>query len=311
MVASLRRTLDRYWYAWAMALPIVLVLVVLVGYPLVMGVYYSLTNINDLNMGRTIGANHVPATYKSVGLHNYWYILTGQDGAFYSTLLWTVEWTVGCVVPTTLIGLGLAQLLNRRLRGRTVYRVLLILPWAVPSFVAAFAWRLILNSPGGLLDWLLVKLGLPSVNWLGDATSAKFSVVLVNIWLGVPFMMVAFLGGLQAIPGELVEAAEMDGAGPLQRFWNVSLPGLRPVALTVTLLSTIWTFNQFAVIYLVTGGGPGGATNILVTQAYNDGFSQTRDYATASTYGVIILSMLLLFSVFYRRVLSRGQAAVA
>lgn len=311
MVAGMRRSFDRYWYAWAMALPIVLVLLVLVGYPLAMGVYYSLTNVNDLNMGRTIGANHIPATYRTVGLHNYWYVLSGGDGAFYSTLLWTLEWTVGCVVPTTLLGLGLAQLLNRRLRGRGVYRVLLILPWAVPSFVAAFAWRLILNSPGGLLDWALTRVGLPPVNWLGDATSAKISVIMVNVWLGVPFMMVAFLGGLQAIPGELVEAAEVDGASPLQRFGNVTLPGLRPVAVTVTLLSTIWTFNQFAVIYLVTDGGPGGATNILVTQAYNDAFSQTRDYASASTYGVIILSMLLLFAVFYRRTLTRGQEAAA
>ena len=149
------------------------------------------------------------------------------------------------------------------------------------------------------------------MNWLGDATSAKFSVIVVNVWMGVPFMMVAFLGGLQAVPGELLEAAEVDGASPWRRFAHVTLPGLRPVAGTVTLLSTIWTFNQFAVIYPVTGGGPGGATNILVTQAYDDAFSQTRDYAGASTYGVIILSMLLLFGTFYRRALGRGQEVAA
>jgi arabinogalactan oligomer/maltooligosaccharide transport system permease protein len=311
MLRRLRRSYDRYWYAWAMALPVTLVLLVLVGYPLATGIYYSVTNISDLNMGRTIGANHIPATYHGVGLHNYWYILSGGDGQFYSTLEWTLVWTLGCVVPTVGIGLGLAHLLNRRMRGRGVYRVLLILPWAVPSFVAAFSWRLILNSPNGLLDWVFTRAGLPAVNWLGDATSAKFSVILVNVWIGIPFMMVAFLGGLQAVPADLLEAAEMDGANPWQRFFHVTLPSLRPVAGTVTLLGVIWTFNQFAIIYLVTGGGPGGATNILVTQAYNDAFSQTRDYASASTYGVIILSMLVLFATFFRRALGRGQEAAA
>ncbi|MBR7839093.1 sugar ABC transporter permease [Actinospica durhamensis] len=311
MISRLRHSFDRHWYAWAMALPVTLVLLVLVGYPLAMGVYYSFTNINDLNMGRTIGANHIPSSYHGVGLHNYWYVLSGGDGQFYSTLEWTLVWTLGCVVPTVGLGLGLAQLLNRRMRGRGVYRVLLILPWAVPSFVAAFSWRLILNSPDGLLDWVLVHLGLPAVNWLGDATSAKISVIMVNVWIGVPFMMVAFLGGLQAIPGELLEAAEVDGARPWQRFAHVTLPGLRPVAATVTLLGIIWTFNQFAIIYLVTGGGPGGSTDILITQAYNNAFSQTRDYAGASTYGVIILSMLLLFATFYRRAIGRGQEAAA
>src|SRR5258708_3397566 len=293
-----------------MCAPIVLVMAVLSGYPLVKGVLISLTNMNESNVGTNIGMNHIPATYHGVGLHNYLNILSGDEGQFYGSFWWTLEWTAACVSVTVALGLGLAVLINRRVRGRGLYRVALIIPWAVPGFVSAFAWRLILDTGDGILNKALTAVGLPAIDWLGGETSAKLSVIGVNIWMGVPFMMVAFLGGLQSIPDELHEAAEVDGASPPQRFWNVTLPGLRPVALTVSLLSIIWTFNQFAVIYLITGGGPGGSTNILVTQAYNLAFAGIFDYANASTYGVIILSVIFVFAFFYRRVLRRAEEVV-
>ncbi|MGW9040870.1 carbohydrate ABC transporter permease, partial [Streptomyces sp. NPDC055721] len=187
-----------------------------------------------------------------------------------------------------------------------VYRLLLILPWAVPGFVSVFAWRFLYDERRGMLNQILTGAGIDGIPWLNDPTWAKFSVILVNVWLGIPFMMVALLGGLQSIPGELYEAAEMDGASAWQRFRHITMPGLRSVSTTVILLSTIWTFNMFPVIFLLTRGGPGEATQILVTQAYKFSFEiSPRDFAQSSTWGVLILVLLMLFAAVYRRVLRK------
>ncbi|MFI1867796.1 carbohydrate ABC transporter permease [Streptomyces jumonjinensis] len=309
LIVRTRRSFATHWYAWAMVLPVVVVLAVLVGYPLGRGVYLSFTDANEANLGRTIGDFEVPSTYTFVGLDNYWHILSGQEGSFYPRLMWTVVWTASCVFLHYTIGLGLALLLNRRIRGRSLYRVLLILPWAVPAFVAAFAWKLMYNTDNGVFNVLLSKIGFGPVDWLGDPFVQKLSVIAVNTWLGVPFMMVAILGGLQSIPRELHEAAEMDGASPWQRFWNVTMPGLRPVSSTIVLLGTIWTFNMFPIIFLVIGQAGGTESEILVTYAYRLAFQGVRDYAGSASYGIVILSLLLVFSVFYRGMLKRQEEA--
>ncbi|GLW06622.1 ABC transporter permease [Microtetraspora sp. NBRC 13810] len=298
-----RETAGRHWYAWAMVAPVIVVMGVLVGWPLARGVYLSLTDATEANIGRTIGVNVIPATYEFTGLANYLEILSG--GLFWAKLAWTAGWTAACVALHYGIGLGLAMLLNRRLRFRSVYRVLLILPWAIPAFVAAFVWRYLYNSDYGVLNAMLEAAGLPAVGWLDEPLTARIAVIAVNVWLGVPFMMVAMLGGLQAIPGELYEAAEVDGASPARRFRHITLPGLRAVSGTVILLGTIWTFNMFPVIYLVTGGGPGSETEILVTYAFREAFTGVRDYSGSATWGVIILALLVLLALVYRRALRR------
>ncbi|MGW3571791.1 carbohydrate ABC transporter permease [Streptomyces sp. NPDC000941] len=287
-----------------MVAPVVLVIGLIIGYPLARGIYLSLTDANEANVERNIGMNHIPATYDFVGLDNFTAIL--KDPIFWDRLVWTVTWTAACVALTFAIGLGLAVILNRRFAGRTLYRSLLILPWAVPAFVSVFAWRLLYNERNGILNKILDGGGIDAVPWLNDPTMAKVSVIAVNIWLGVPFMLVALLGGLQSIPGELYEAAEMDGAGPWQRFRHITLPGLRSVSSTVVLLSTIWTFNMFPVIFLLTRGGPGDSTEILVTYAYRLSFvNSPRDFAGASAWGVLILLILMLFATVYRRALRK------
>ncbi|MFF3276981.1 carbohydrate ABC transporter permease [Streptomyces chrestomyceticus] len=299
-----RRALGTHWYAWTMVAPVVLVIGVIIGYPLVRGLYLSLTDANEANVERNIGMNHIPATYEFTGLDNYTEIL--GDDVFWGRLGWTVVWTVACVGVTFAIGLALANLLNRTLRGRTFYRLALILPWAIPAFVSVFTWRLLYNEKNGLLNKLLAGGGIDAVPWLNDPTWAKLSVIAVNVWLGVPFMLVALLGGLQSIPGELYEAAEMDGANAWQRFCNITLPGLRGVSSTVILLSTIWTFNMFPVIYLLTRGGPGDATEILVTYAYRLSFvNSPRDFSGSAAWGVLILLLLSLIAVVYRRSLRK------
>ncbi|GAA3932271.1 sugar ABC transporter permease [Streptomyces gulbargensis] len=299
-----KRSLSTHWYAWALVAPVVVVIAVIIGYPLIRGIYLSLTNANERNVARSIGVNNIPATYEFVGLDNYVEAISGNQ--FLGTLGWTVVWTVSCVAVTFGLGLALANILNRRIAGRSVYRMLLILPWAVPPFVSVFAWRFLYDERRGMLNQILTGAGLDAVPWLNDPTVAKLAVIAVNVWLGVPFMMVALLGGLQSIPGELYEAAEMDGANAWQRFRHITMPGLRSVSTTVLLLSTIWTFNMFPVIFLLTRGGPGEATQILVTQAYKFSFEiSPRDFAQSSTWGVLILILLMVFAAFYQRVLRK------
>ncbi|MEU5087834.1 sugar ABC transporter permease [Streptomyces sp. NPDC021356] len=307
--SALRRSWDKYWYAWAMVAPVAIVITLLVLYPLGYGFYQSLTNANESNVATTIGAFHRPATYVFVGLDNYWHVLSGADGDFYPRLVWTVVWTVCCVVLQVGLGMALAVLLNRKMRLRGFYRAMLVLPWAVPSFIGVFAWRLMLNSQYGVFNDVITAFGLPAQNWLGTPLAQKIAVIMVNVWIGIPFNMVALLGGLQSIPKELYEAAEMDGASPWQRFVNVTLPGLKPVSSTVILLGCIWTFNMFNVIYLLLGNNTTGDTDILVTFAFHKAFNGISDYAGAATYGIIILALLLAFSTFYRRSTLKSEQA--
>ncbi|MBL1088809.1 sugar ABC transporter permease [Streptomyces sp. 9-7] len=304
VAVRVRRAFGTHWYAWTMVAPVVLVIGVIIGYPLVRGVFLSLTDANEANVERNIGVNHIPATYKFTGLDNYRAVLS--DGVFWDRLGWTVLWTVACVGLTFLIGLALATMLNRKLRGRTFYRLALILPWAIPAFISVFTWRMLYNEKSGILNKLLAGGGIDAVPWLNDPTWAKLSVIAVNVWLGVPFMLVALLGGLTSIPAELYEAAEMDGAGAWQRFRNITVPGLRAVSSTVILLSTIWTFNMFPVIFLLTRGGPGDATEILVTYAYRLSFVDSpRNFSESAAWGVLILLLLSVVAVVYRRALRK------
>ncbi|MGH3656934.1 MAG: carbohydrate ABC transporter permease, partial [Micromonosporaceae bacterium] len=310
----LRRTWDTHWYAWAMVLPVTVVLGVLIIYPLVRGVWMSLTDLNESNQReeictRVLGGGETcepnPDAWQYVGLDNYVRVLTGEVGEFWQWFVVTMIWTVACVVFHYGIGLGLATLLNRPLAGRAAYRVLLVLPWAVPAFVVAFSWKFLFNEKFGLVNAVLAGLGIEPVAWFSHQSTALFTAIVTNIWLGVPFMMVALLGGMQAIPSELYEAAEMDGATPWQRFVNVTLPGLRPVSMTVILLGTIWTFNMFPIIFLVTEGQPAGQTEILVTGSFRAAFEGLRNYSLAATYGVLILSVLMVFALTYRRALRK------
>ncbi len=309
-----RRAATKHWYAWVMVLPVVIVLGVLILYPLAKGVYISFTDLNEANQQteictKTLGGGEEckpnPKAAEFVGFDNYVDILTGEKGHFWLWFTNTIVWTVACVVLHYTLGLGLAVLLNREVRGRGLYRVLLIIPWATPAIVSAFAWKFIFSERNGLANALLTAVGIEPVEWFAERWTSMFTAVVANVWMGVPFMMVAMLGGLQSISADLYEAAEMDGATPWQRFVNVTLPGLRPVSATVILLGTIWTFNMFPVIFLVTGGQPAGQTEILVTGSFRAAFEGIRNYSLASTYGIMILSLLVVFAASYRQLLKR------
>lgn len=307
------RSWAKWWFAYAMLIPVAVVCGLLVFYPLAKGIWFAFTNADGTNTG-------IRATegYDFVGLKNFVEVLSGErrtstGESFYDVFVRTMVWTTTNVFFHFTIGLGLAILLNRPMRFRGVYRVLLLVPWAMPAYITASSWRFLFNTDSGPINAMLSVFGVEPISWLGGPISAMVAVIMVNVWLGIPFMMVALLGGLQAIPKELYEAADVDGATKLQQFWRITLPMLRPVASTVILLGFIWTFNMFVIIFLVTQGGPAGATQILVTFAYTAAFVEpTRQYAIASTYGVIILSLLLVFASAYQQYLKRqGESAWA
>lgn len=305
--------------------PAVIATFLLVFYPLVNGIYLSFTNADRFNTAKVVGGNYTPPTYDlqcnidarndelvppMSCLRNYINIFEDDRYYFWQVFGQTVIWTVANIIPHIAIGLGLALLLNRNIRGRAIYRVILILPWAVPSYISAFVWKFIYNGEYGFLNNFLVSIGIEKIPWFSDANWAMFAVVVANTWLAVPFNMVTMLGGLQSIPGDLYEAAEVDGANWLQKFTGITLPMLRPVMMTVVLLGVIWTFNSFNVIFLVSEGNPSRSTEILATWAWRLGRDQEQ-YGIAAAYSVIILVLLLTFSFIYIRALRRpGQEAL-
>jgi arabinogalactan oligomer/maltooligosaccharide transport system permease protein len=277
-------------YAYAYILPgfifITAATVVGVAYSL----YISFTNYD--------GLTHFEE-FQWVGLENYRDVLFGVD---VSTFLMVLEWTLAFALASTLlsfvVGLALALLLNdRRLPERSLYRTLLIIPWALPATITILAWSGIFNDDFGYLNQFLEAVGLPSVPWLGDEFWAKVSVLIMNTWLAFPFMMTACLGALQSIPDELNEAAVVDGAGVRERFRFVTLPHLRFVITPLLIGTFAYQFNNFNVVYLLTAGNPAvensdaGGTDILVSYTYKLTLVQQR-FAVAAAYTVVIFLII-------------------
>ncbi len=250
--------------------------------------------------------------YEFVGLGNFAEILAPDPAAdthFWRTLAVTLLWTATNVVLHVSLGLALALVLNRPvLRGRGLYRVLLILPWAVPSYITALIWRAMFLGNDGPINTLLGLAGVGPVSFFDDRFLTNFIPNLVtNTWLGFPFMMVVCLGALQSIPKELYEAAALDGASPWQRFRHVTLPLLQPALLPAVILGTIWTFNLFNVIYLVSMGS--GDTDILVVAAYR-AFREQHRYGFAAAYSVLIFGLLFAYTTVSNRISKAAEGAM-
>jgi ABC-type sugar transport system permease subunit/uncharacterized protein YgiM (DUF1202 family) len=227
-------------------------------------------------------------------------LLQTENSTFPRLMANTVIWTFSNVIFHTIFGMILALLLNQEgLRFRAIYRTILILPWAIPQVIIVLAWRGEFNFQFGFVNTMLKDLGLDPVNWLQSPTEAFFAVTFVNIWLGIPFYMVTLLGGLQSIPGDYYEAAEMDGANFWNRFRSITVPLIRPVAVPIVTLDVIWTFNNFNVIYMITEGRPNESTNILVTALYNAAFGRNGSFQLgfASAFSLVIFAVLFLFAI--------------
>jgi ABC-type sugar transport system permease subunit len=259
--------------------------------------------------------DHHHGEWSFVGLDNFGEILSGGGRPlddplnFWFILGVTVLWTVANVALHVTIGVSLALVLSKKwLRGRGIFRMLLILPWAVPNYITALIWKGMFTGEYGAINSLLHAAGLDGVSWFSSWASAFAANVATNTWLGFPFMMVVALGALETIPRELYEAASVDGATAWQRFRHITLPHLRPALGPAVALGSIWTFNMFNVIFLVSGGAPGGSTNILVTDAYRWAFERGERYGMAAAYATIIFLILLLWTVFGTRIVRRKEA---
>jgi len=237
--------------------PAVFLMLVLLAYPFVLAVYISLTD-------RVLGE---PG--KFIWLENYLKLL--QDSLFRQTVWNSFVYTVSTVVLKMVLGVVLALLLNQQIPARNLIRGALLLPWIVPTSLSVLTWLWMFDSLFSVVNYILLGLGLISkkIPWLGDPFWAMVSVIIVNTWRGLPFFAISFLAGLMTIPRELYEAAETDGAKQFRQFWHITLPLLQPVIAVVVLFSTIWTFADFQIVYILTHGGPINATQIFATMAYD------------------------------------------
>jgi len=223
-----------------------------------------------------------------------------KNKTFWEVTVRSVVWTVLAVASKTLAGLIIALILNVKFAGRRIYRTLVIIPWASSVPVSAMLWQWTFNSEFGLLNYTLKATGLwdnPPL-WLAYPRSAFFANLYVDIWIGIPFMAMVILAGLQAIPQDIYESAEVDGASAWVRFWRITLPMLRNVLLIATLLSSLWTFNDFNVIYILTKGGPINKTDILITFIYKYSFKFLK-FGPAAAMAVITFVILLTVSLIY------------
>jgi arabinogalactan oligomer/maltooligosaccharide transport system permease protein len=306
--------LVEYRVAYAYTLPAMIGMLVLVFFPFFYGVALSFTNNNIYNSAK-------PITETWVGVQNYVDILSDfaitkqtAEGRvwnysnFYYTLIFTVVWTVSNVAIGVSLGLALALVLNLKgLALRPFYRVILILPWATPNYITSLIFKGMFHQQFGIINQIIQLFGGHPVAWF-DKTLTSFLVMLTtNGWLSFPFMMVISLGALQSIPSDLYEAARVDGASRWQQFKSITLPSLRPALVPAIILSVIWTFNQFNVAYLVSGGQPGGSTEILITQSYKIAFEQYR-YGYAAAYSAIIFLILFAYGSWQNKVTGATEA---
>lgn len=292
MTAAKRK--GHFWstdskYAYLFLLPATVFLIAFMIYPILNVVIMSLYHTDRL--GRFVHFD---------GFTNYRELFAQED--FWHVILRSVYWTGLAVFAKTLFGLIIALLLNVEYTGRKVARALIIIPWASSVPISALLWTWVYHPEFGLLNHTLKMLGIwknPPV-WLGKPLSAFFSVIWVDIWIGIPFMTLVFLAGMQAISKDLYEAADVDGVNAFQKFLYITLPGIRDVLLIATLLSVLWTFNDFNTIYILTRGGPAGSTQILITYIYENTFEWWQ-WNFGAVMAVITFAILSIIAWIYAR----------
>ncbi len=302
--AAFRKNIEAYAYVT----PAMVGMLVLVFFPFMYGITLSFTDTTLFN-------ESLPFQDRLIGFENFKTILgdfnlyqSTADGFswnyqnFYWTLMVTVIWTISNVTIGVGVGFLLAMALNTEgLRGKAIYRVLLILPWAIPNYITALVWRGMFHPQFGVINQVLQMFGMEPVAWFDGVISSFITGVVTNGWLSFPFMMVVILGALQSIPKDMYEAAEVEGANRWQRLRYITLPLLKPTLIPAIVLSVVWTFNMFNIIFLVSGGEPAGANEILVTKAYKIAF-ENYQYAYAAAYSTVIFMILLVYGFFQTRI---------
>ncbi|MBI3585656.1 MAG: sugar ABC transporter permease [Ignavibacteriales bacterium] len=284
-----------------LVLPAFVLLAAVVFYPFLYNVALAFGNMN-LNKIRD---------WHFIGLRQFVKIFTEPSQPdFYAVFLKTIIWTVVNVTFHVTLGVFLALLLNQQIKGKSIYRTLLVLPWAIPQCIVALTWRGMFNYEYGSFNLILTKyLGLPAVEWLRSPTEAFLACILTNVWLGFPFMMVVALGALQSIPHELYEAAEIDGATWGHQLRTITLPLIRPVMIPAITLGAVWTFNNLNIVWLVSNAGePSDNTHILVSFVYKAAFN-FYSFSYAAALSLVIFLILLVFSLIFMKQSRATEAA--
>jgi multiple sugar transport system permease protein len=282
-----KQILDPYWFI----LPAMLLLSILMLIPIIQVFRYSLMD--------NVITNKSP---EFVGLSNYKEII--QDEVFKSAIGHTLFFTIFSVVFHLILGMSFALLLNSKYLGsgtRAVLRVIFIFPWLFTPAIIAIVWRLILD-PLGIMNFMLQQAGLIDgiVEWLSDESTALGTLTFINVWNGYPFYMVSLLAGLQSVPQQQYEAAVIDGANSRKQFYYITIPHLKPIILSLSILDFIWTMQVFPLVWMTTGGGPGHATEVMATYTYKLTFLQF-EFSKASASAMIILLISMVISIFYVR----------
>ncbi len=281
--------------AWMLVLPALIPVVLFSVYPLAQGILLGFT---DAKAGLNVAVAFN-------GVDNY-LRLTGNE-LFWSSFRIGLIWAFGVTILQFFASLGLALLLNLDLKLRWLARTLALVPWAMPPVVIAIMWRLMLNPTYGPINETLRALGLPGdTNWLGSFATALPAVIIVGVWAGMPQTTITLLAGLQNVPAELHEAAAIDGATVWQRFWHVTLPSLRPIIVAITTLDLIWNFNSFALVFVLTAGGPGGQTMLPMLFAYNEAF-RYGNFGYAAAMGNVMVVVIAIFLFIYLRSQARSR----
>ena len=276
--------------------PFVVTALVFMVYPIAEAIRMAFYSYNPLR----------PDLETFVGLSNFTFNFS--DPLFWSSFNQATIWTLASILLQTVFGVGIAMLLHRKLFGMAIFRGLLLFPYIVPTVVIALIWRWIFNPEIGVVNYSLLATGIiqEPIYWLSTPTMAMSSTIMLNVWKYTPFVVICVLARLQTVPLELYDAAKVDGAGVFRRFMDVTLPQLREVLIVVIVFRTIWTFNKFEEIYLLTKGGPGTSTFNLAVYSFEQSMASLRLGLGAAT-GVVMMIMLLIGSVLYLRVAGFGN----
>lgn len=279
------------WVPYLFLTPTVFLIMAFMFYPLANVFYYSLQNYN-LN---------TPFYNGFVGLENF--VTVFSDPQFYSSLKITAKWVVSQVGLQLVFGMVVALILNQSFKFRALVRAAAFTPWAISGVLASVMWSLMYNEHMGVINDIFQKLGLIEQNkaWLADSVTVFASVVIAELWRGIPFFAITLLAGLQSIPEELYEAAKVDGAGKMKTFWYITLPQLKNTIVLTTLLRTVWEFNNIDLIFNLTGGGPAHQTTTL-TMYIAELAVHGNDFGYGSALTVVSFGILLIFAVAYLKI---------
>lgn len=291
----MKRKVKVDYARWIFVLPAMIIVGALLIYPIFSSLYYSMTT-----------KHLIRPVYDFVGLANYQDVLTDPD--FFKAFFHSIIWTIASLAGQIFIGFTAALCVNRVRHLKGVYRTLMIIPWAFPSIVIALSWKWILNGVSGFIPNMLVQLGICNElpQFLSDSSSVFLTLVMINIWFGAPMIMINVLSALQTIPQDQYEAAQIDGASKGQQFLHITFPHIKVVVGLLVVLRTIWIFNNFDIIYLLTGGGPADKTMTVPIYAYNMGWG-TKMLGKSSAVTILLLMFLLLVCFIYFAIIAKWE----